>query len=51
MQQRAGSDGEAHSRYDQTGARRKASGDSLHERVDPELEYLDIPAFLRRQAE
>ncbi|MBL8249625.1 MAG: cell division protein FtsZ [Candidatus Competibacter sp.] len=42
---------EAHSGYGQTGSRPKSAGDSLGERVDAELDYLDIPAFLRRQAE
>ncbi|HRD48745.1 MAG TPA: cell division protein FtsZ [Candidatus Contendobacter sp.] len=42
---------EAHSGYGQTVSRPKSAGDSLGERVDTELDYLDIPAFLRRQAE
>ncbi len=47
--QRAGSDGHVH--HDRPSARQKAVGDipSERDRVDPE-EYLDIPAFLRRQA-
>ena len=47
--QRAGGDGHVH--HDRPSARPKAVGDmpSERDRVDPE-EYLDIPAFLRRQA-
>ncbi len=47
--QRAGGDGHFH--HDRPSTRQKAVGDGLseRERVDPE-EYLDIPAFLRRQA-
>ncbi len=45
-------DGEAHFRHDRPSARQKAVGDnpSERERVD-DLDYLDIPAFLRRQAD
>ena len=47
--QRAG--GDSHGHHDRPSVRQKAVGDGLseRERVDPE-EYLDIPAFLRRQA-
>ncbi len=48
--QRAGGDGHAH--HDRPSIRQKMMGGdppSERERVDPE-EYLDIPAFLRRQA-
>ena len=43
--------GDSHVHHDRPSARPKAVGDipSERERVDPE-EYLDIPAFLRRQA-
>jgi cell division protein FtsZ len=54
MQQRSErlsvNEGEAHTRYER-GSRQKAVGDGLGERADSDLEYLDIPAFLRRQAE
>jgi len=46
-------DGEtaAHARHDRLG-RAKAVGDGLSEpRTEADLEYLDIPAFLRRQAD
>ncbi len=45
-------EGEAHFRHDRPSSRQKAVGDGLgeRERVD-DLEYLDIPAFLRRQAD
>jgi cell division protein FtsZ len=33
------------------GNRQKAAGDGLSERADGDLDYLDIPAFLRRQAD
>lgn len=33
------------------GSRQKAAGDGLSERADGDLDYLDIPAFLRRQAD
>ena len=47
--QRAG--GDSHVHHDRPSVRQRAVGDipSERERVDPE-EYLDIPAFLRRQA-
>ena len=43
--------GDVHVHHDRPSARQKAVGDmpSERDRVDPE-EYLDIPAFLRRQA-
>jgi cell division protein FtsZ len=50
--QRVG-EGEPHFRHDRPSARQKAVGDGLsepRERAD-ELDYLDIPAFLRRQAD
>ena len=45
-------DSEAHLRHDRPSVRQKPVGDmaSERERAD-ELEYLDIPAFLRRQAD
>ena len=53
--QRMGGDGDAHSsRHDRLGGRQKAVGDGLSEggRIDADhLDYLDIPAFLRRQAD
>lgn len=42
-------DGEQ-SRYDRPSVRQKAVGDGLERGVGEELDYLDIPAFLRRQA-
>jgi cell division protein FtsZ len=43
---------EAHFRHDRPSARPKAVGDGLSERDRAdELDYLDIPAFLRRQAD
>ena len=50
--QRVG-EGEPHFRHDRPSTRQKAVGDGLsesRERAD-ELDYLDIPAFLRRQAD
>ncbi len=45
-------DGESHFRHDRPSSRPKAVGDNLSERERAdELEYLDIPAFLRRQAD
>ncbi|MFO1370981.1 MAG: cell division protein FtsZ [Candidatus Competibacteraceae bacterium] len=47
-------DGDPHSlRHDRPSIRQKAVGDGLgeRERVDTDLDYLDIPAFLRRQAD
>ena len=51
LERAAVSESDAHSRY--SGSRQKAAGDSLGARADADLEYLDldIPAFLRRQAE
>lgn len=44
--------GEPHFRGDRPSVRQKAVGDGLSERERAdELEYLDIPAFLRRQAD
>ncbi|HRD66597.1 MAG TPA: cell division protein FtsZ [Candidatus Competibacter sp.] len=43
---------EAHFRHDRPSSRQKAVGDGLSERERADdLEYLDIPAFLRRQAD
>ena len=46
-------DGEMYPRMDRSGGRQKAVGDGMGEsgRTDADLEYLDIPAFLRRQAD
>jgi cell division protein FtsZ len=45
-------EGEAHFRHDRASIRPKAVGDGLSERERAdELDYLDIPAFLRRQAD
>ncbi|MEI2783555.1 MAG: cell division protein FtsZ [Candidatus Competibacter sp.] len=45
-------EGEAHFRHDRASVRPKAVGDGLSERERAdELDYLDIPAFLRRQAD
>ena len=47
-------DADPHPRYEPQRAPtplRRAVGDGLSERSDADLEYLDIPAFLRRQAE
>jgi len=53
--QRMGGDGDPlSSRHDRPGSRQKAVGDGLSEsgRIDSDhLDYLDIPAFLRRQAD
>ncbi len=53
--QRMGDGGDLHSsRHDRPGSRQKAVGDGLSEggRIDSDqLDYLDIPAFLRRQAD
>ena len=51
LERAAVSENDAHSRYH--SSRQKAAGDSLGARADADLEYLDldIPAFLRRQAE
>jgi cell division protein FtsZ len=39
-------------RYERpTGGRQKASGDNFGDRSESDLDYLDIPAFLRRQAD
>lgn len=45
-------EGETHFRHDRPSIRQKAVGDGLSERErTDDLEYLDIPAFLRRQAD
>ncbi len=45
-------DGEGHARHDRPSTRQKTVGEGLSERErGDELEYLDIPAFLRRQAD
>ncbi len=52
--QRMGGDGDTHPRHDRLSSRQRAVGDGLSEsgRMDPDhLDYLDIPAFLRRQAD
>ncbi|MBK8183621.1 MAG: cell division protein FtsZ [Candidatus Competibacteraceae bacterium] len=50
--QRQSEGGDGHFRHDRPSMRQKAVGDGLNERERlDELEYLDIPAFLRRQAD
>ncbi len=52
--QKAGSPGNAeYARHEQRAAsgRQKAAGDNFGERAESDLDYLDIPAFLRRQAD
>ncbi|MDG4554026.1 MAG: cell division protein FtsZ [Candidatus Competibacter sp.] len=52
--QRMGDGDALSSRHDRLSSRQKAVGDGLSEggRIDPDhLDYLDIPAFLRRQAD
>ncbi|MBE2293792.1 MAG: cell division protein FtsZ [Phycisphaerales bacterium] len=46
-------DGEMYPRMDRSSSRQKAGGDGMSEsgRTDADLDYLDIPAFLRRQAD
>jgi cell division protein FtsZ len=47
----AGGNGESGTRQEQRSTNRQKTGENFANRSDSNLEYLDIPAFLRRRAD